>query len=393
MVIRASVAVAPRRGGNVSRVVSTVRTAAVASAVVTLAAGSVVFGPPAAAEPQPVDAETGPVAFANVASLSVTDDGYGRPGGSVISETQRSPLTPGTSRLGESRTALPNSEGERAAMGPNYRLDIEHHDVGAGLAPSGVPEATARADFTLIDLANEVTVLTMHRAATSALCTSAVTQETDASAVRLSLVNGDGELQPVALPKDGGEVVVEDLPFGASVELGEGEEATSDVRIRQVGRFDELLRQDQWRDGEVTAASGWLIEIDTHVRSGGNERLAPPLPGEATPQESDSPPEGQRQVPRTIETTLVLGGVSCSVPRDFAPGGGGHAEPAAPAPSVPVTIPAGVGAPVSHTASAEEAAGPRPATVWGVALLAGGAVLGGAALVLARRSRSSRSRP
>ncbi|EHY91069.1 hypothetical protein SacazDRAFT_04220, partial [Saccharomonospora azurea NA-128] len=48
---------------------------------------------------------------------------------------------------------------------------------------------------------------------------------------------------------------------------------------------------------------------------------------------------------------------------------------------------------VSHTASAEETAGPRPATVWGVALLAGGAVLGGAALVLARRSRSSRSRP
>jgi hypothetical protein len=382
----------------VSRVVSTVRTAAVASAVVACAGASMVFVPTAAAETVPVDAETGPVAFANVASLSVADDGYGRPGGSVISETQRSPLTPGTSRLGESRTALPNSDGERAAMGPNYRLDIEHHDVSAGLAPSGVPEATALADFSLTDLANDVTVLRLHRAGTAAVCTSAASPETDASAVRLSLVDDHGELQPVPLPKDGGEVTREGLPFGPPAEIGEDEEATSDVRVRPVRDFDELLRQDQWRDGDVTAVSGWLVEIDTHVRPVGQERLAPPLPGEAEPQESTSPPGGQRQLPRTVRTTFVLGGVSCSVPRDFAPGGGGRAEPAAPPPSVPVTIPAGVGAPGDVVDSAPLDVEPVPlaeptdsATAWGLGLLAGGAVLGAAAVVLARQSRSSRS--
>ncbi len=397
------------RGGSVSRVVSRLSAAAVTTALTVTAALTVLWAGatvPAAARPQPVDPETGPVAFANVASMAIADDGYGRPGGSVISETQRSPLTPGVSRLGESRSALPASEGERAAVGPNYRLDIEHHDVAAGLGESGVPEASARADFVLTDLATDVTVLAFERAGTSAECVSAAEPESGASASRLSVTGADGVLRPVSLPEPGEEVRRQDLPFGAPVEIGEDEAATSDLRIRPVTEFGQLLRQRQWREGEVTAASGWLVEIHTHVRPAepeGDERFELPVPAEVTEGTEDT--EGTSEVPtagdgerhpaRTVETTFVLGGVSCSVPRDFVSGGGGQAEPGAP--SVPVTIPAGVGAPGGPLARAEaraEGSDARSATtMWGTALLAGGGVLGLAALFLARRASSSRTRP
>ncbi len=389
-----------------SRVVSRLSGVAVTTALtattalIVLAAGATA---PAAARSRTVDPETGPVAFANVASMAIADDGYGRPGGSVVSETQRSPLTPGVSRLGESRSALPASEGERAAVGPNYRLDIEHHDVVAGLGESGVPEAGARADFALTDLATDVTVLEFERARTSAECVSAAEPESDASASRLSVTGADGVLRPVSLPEPGGEVRRQNLPVGAPVEIGEDEVATSDLRIRPVTEFGQLLRQRQWRDGEVTAVSGWLVEIDTHVRpaeSDAGERFDLPVPAEITEGAPEAPTagdgDGEQQPVRTIETTFVLGGVSCSVPRDFASGGGGQAEPGAP--SVPVTIPAGVGAPGGSLARAEvRAEGPddaQPATtVWGTALLAGGGVLALAALLLARKAGSPRTRP
>ncbi|EHR60518.1 hypothetical protein [Saccharomonospora cyanea] len=386
-----------------SRVVSRLSAAAVTTVTMATAALTVLWAGatvPAAALPRPVDPETGPVAFANVASMAIADDGYGRPGGSVISETQRSPLTPGVSRLGESRSALPASEGERAAVGPNYRLGIEHHDVAAGLGESRVPEASARADFALTDLATDVTVLAFESARTSVECVSTAEPESGASASRLSVTGADGVLRPVSLPKPGEEVRRQDLPFGAPVEIGEDEVATSDLRIRPVTEFDQLLRQRQWRDGEVTAASGWLVEIHTHVRpaeSDGDERFELPVPAEVTEGTPEVPAagDGERHSARTVETTFVLGGVSCSVPRDFVSGGGGQAEPGAP--SVPVTIPAGVGAPSGHPARAEvraEGSDARSATtVWGTALLAGGGVLGLAALFLARRASSSRTRP
>ncbi|CAM2820068.1 hypothetical protein SAXI111661_03105 [Saccharomonospora xinjiangensis] len=368
--------------------------------VVTLALA--VFGtiPPTASAtgPRPVDPAAGPVAFANIASLAVTDDGYGRPGGSVISETQRSPLTPGRSRLGADRTAVPGSEGERAAVGPNYRLAIERHDVTAGLDGDRVPEATALADFVLTDLASGVTVLSFERAATSARCASARSPEVAASAASLSLVGSDGVLRRVRLPEPGGEVRGENLPFGASVEIGEDEAVTSDIRIREVTGFDELLRQRQWRDGDVTAASGWLVEIDTRVRPSAKDGAArgePPLPEEVTgTTEAEAGSEKRRRVARTVETTLVLGGVSCSVPHEFTPGGNEQAGSGAP--SVPVAIPAGVGTQAGAGPEAVAQGGTRPAvspaTVWGTALLAGGGVLGLAALLLARRAGTARAR-
>lgn len=377
-----------------SRVVARSSAVVVATALTVLASGAAT---PVAALPGPVDPETGPVAFANVASMAVTDDGYGRPGGSVVTETQRSPLTPGVSRLGSERSALPGSEGERAAVGPNYLLDIDDHDVFARLGDDGVPEASARADFVLTDLAADAPVLVFERATTSATCASATEPESSASASRLSVIDPNGALRPVPLPEPGDEVSKRDLPFGAPVEIGEDETATSDLRIRPVTDFDQLLRQQQWRDGEVTASSGWLVEIETHVRPKDGSRSELPVPEEISEGASPEAPEagdGEQHSVRTVETTLVLGGVSCSVPRDFGrAGGGGEAEPAAP-PSVPVTIPAGVGAPDERIVrAAGDTDDARSATVWGTALVAGGGLLGLAAVWLARKARSTRVRP
>ena len=371
-----------------SRVVSKLVAATVVTAVTVLVAA------PAGASPSAVDPDRGPVAFANVASLVVTDNGHGTPGGSVISETQRSPLTPGTSRLGKSRSALPGSEGERAAVGPNYLLEIDHHDVSATLHSRGEPSATARADYVLTDLAAGTPVLSFTSSVTHVACEGVDDVKTEASADRLAVVDATGELTPVALPAPGDEVRRAGLPFGASVELGDDEEATSDITVRRVADFAELLRQDQWRDGDVTAVSGWVVEIDTHVRSVEardhlDDQLDLPEPT-AGAGESGS---------RTIRTTLVLGGVSCSIPHDFVAGGGGGAEPRSP--SVPATIPAGVGAPGDVSEGETEGAVVRAAvpqdgghaSTWGVGLLAGGAVLGAAAWLLTRHTRTSGRRP
>jgi hypothetical protein len=372
----------------VSRVVSKLVAATVVTAVTVLVAA------PAGASPSAVDPDRGPVAFANVASLAVTDNGHGTPGGSVISETQRSPLTPGTSRLGKSRSALPGSEGERAAVGPNYLLEIDHHDVSATLHSRGEPSATARADYVLTDLAAGTPVLSFTSSVTHVACEGVDDVKTEASADRLAVVDATGELTPVALPAPGDEVRRAGLPFGASVELGDDEEATSDITVRRVADFADLLRQDPWRDGDVTAVSGWVVEIDTHVRSVEardhlDDQLDLPEPT-AGAGESGS---------RTIRTTLVLGGVSCSIPHDFVAGGGGGAEPRSP--SVPATIPAGVGAPGDVSEGETEGAVVRAAvpqdgghaSTWGVGLLAGGAVLGAAAWLLTRHTRTSGRRP
>ncbi len=397
-----------------------------------------------------------PVAYANVASLAVRDDGWGRPGGSVISETQRSPATPGTSSL-EGRSALPDSDGERRATGPNYTLDLEPHDVSATLTDSRVPAATARAGYTLTDR-GAGTVLTFD-AATSVRCPAPDATVAEASG-SLSLLDRAGALTRVDLPDGTGRVRREGLPFGPPTAVGPGERAVSAVTVRRVSAFDDLLRQDGWRSGAVTAVSGWVVRIETRIGpdrdpepagtprgrdtpatepaadgpdtadtadttdpadTGGSESGAQ-LPGQATvrdpdpgdpqpgdPQPGDPEPgaadaesspttagqpgttaqdtaEPESAGIRTVRTELVLGGVSCSVPTDFAPGVGGGSgradggrEPVDP--SVPVRIPAG--APGATTATGP-AAGP---VGWGAGLLGAGAALGAAAFLLARPGR------
>lgn len=378
-----------------------------------------------------VDERTGPVGYANAAALAVVDDGSGAGGGSVISETQRSPLLPGTSRLSPNRSRLPQSDAERDAAGPNYLLRIGGHDITATLRDTHVPAAAAEADFVLTDRGSDKTVLELRAARSEVECLSPDRVRERATADRLSLLTRDGQLRAVDLPKGDGVVKREDLPFGPPIEVeSDGATVTSDVTIRRVTSFDQLLRQDQWRDGDVTAVAGWLVEIVTHVQQaeesqesqkpqesqesqeaqeseqlGQSPESGEPAVEQATPTDSSdtadstdttdtgagsdtetstNPPSvatstarsGGQAHARQIRTKLVLGGVSCSLPTDFT---ARDTAGASTRPSVPLTIPAGVRQPAQQ--SAAPAADNTPL---GVGLLGGGVALGALALALAR---------
>ncbi|PXY21891.1 hypothetical protein [Prauserella flavalba] len=314
----------------------------------------------AQAQDRAVDEDTGPVAFANVAAVRIGEDG-----GSVISETQRSPLLPGTSRLAQSRSALPGSDGEREAVGPHYLLRFGtvtggespfpggvtggDHEVTATLEDTTVPTATAEADYALRDLASDTTVVAFERARSTVECAApdALTAETTTG--RLWVL---GEER--AAPAGDEPLRIENLPFGppTEVEGADPAQTVSDVTISRVTSFDQLVRQDQWRSGPVTTAAGWQLEIVTHVRDAEGADL------------------------RDVTTRFVLGGVSCSLPDGFTPVTSDPGEDRAD-PVVPVKIPAG--------AQADTGAG-EP---FGWALVGGGVVLGVAALLLARSRRQA----
>lgn len=382
-----------------------VKHAACAAVVVAFAAV-----PATAYGTESVDERTGPVAFANAAALAVVDDGSGSRGGSVISETQRSPLLPGTSRLARNRSRLPQSEAERDAAGPNYLVRIGEHDVTATLRDTYVPTAVAEADFVLRDQASDTTVLRLRSAHTEVECLSPDRVRERSTAGRLSLLNGDGELRSVELPDGDGTVKREGLPFGPPVEVTQdGVTVTSDVTIRRVTSFDQLLRQDQWRDGDVTAVAGWLVEVVSHIepiaRPGDSETAEPTTAtNTTTATDTNEPTETsrtttsvssvsstnsestQRPRARRITTKLVLGGVSCSLPTGFTARSAAQ-QPTRP--SVPLTIPAGVEPARAATTTASSA---DTSHTVGVGLLGGGVALGALALLLVLRRRASAAR-
>lgn len=339
-----------------------------------LAAGVAVFAllaVPATASAQenqaPVDERNGPVAYANIAALAIGQD---RRGGSVISETQRSPLLPGTSTLAQRRSLLPGTPGERAAAGPHYLLNLGTFAAGESPFPAGVPStrhavtatlrgdtvptARARANYALRDLQGESTVLAFQGAESSVTCAGPDKLTSETTAGKLWLLDTDGELRPATLPAAGARLTRLNLPFGAPVEVqgADPERTVSDVVVSRITAYDELLRQDGWRDGDHTTAAGWRVEVVTHVKDAEGADI------------------------RDVLTTFVLGGVSCSVPRGFAPVAQGEGRADTPAtPDVPVKIPAG----------AHAVAEPGPEPAWGLGLLGGGLLLAGAAVVAARR--------
>ncbi|MEU6643383.1 hypothetical protein ABZ863_12625 [Saccharomonospora sp. NPDC046836] len=337
------------------------------STLATGAAALVLAGLPGLAQAQEaVDERTGPVAYANAAALAIGDDG-----GSVISETQRSPLVPGTSTLAQNRFALPGSDGERDAVGPNYLLTLgtfadgespfpdgvasRSHRVTATLTDTTVPTATAEANFALRDVAADATVVAFEGARSHVECAGADSVTSSTTAERLWVRDEDGELEPVDLPEGDEPLTLSNRRFGPPMEVPDAapETTVSDVAISRVTAFEQLLRQEQWRDGDVTAAAGWQVEIVSHVRDAEGADL------------------------RDVTTRLVLGGVSCSLPDGFTPATADRADLAdeTTPPQVPVKIPAG--------ATAQDTA--NGALPWGLGLLGGGLVLGTVALLLVRR--------
>jgi hypothetical protein len=345
------------------------------AAVLALAAapGVAAAAPPVAA---PVDEAAGPASFANIAGIKVGQD---KGAGFVIAETQRSPLTPGTSTLSQDRTVVPKDDGERAAIGANARYSLTvgtfgdpspfpaevksaDHQVVATLAATTVPSAVAESNYALVDTGRgnaspaDNALVVFEDARSSVECSAVDRTTSTATAAKLWLRDAKtDQLVSVAVPGGTQAATMAGVKAGppAAVEGAVAEKTTSDITVSRVTSFDQLLRQDAWRSGDVTAVSGWLVDVVTHVVT------------------ADGPGAD-------VHTRIVLGGVSCSLPKGFAalPAGGTAGGDPSTQPDVPTAIPAG-------TASAPAAR--DTGSPWGFALLGGGVVLAIAASVRWRR--------
>ncbi|WP_410648974.1 hypothetical protein [Amycolatopsis sp. cmx-4-54] len=341
---------------------------AAATAAVALAS---VPGLASAQTTQAVDEKTGPVSFANVASVRI-----GNPG-SLITETQRSPLTPGQSKLSPDRTVVPRDAGEQSTLGDKWVINLgrfgaqspfpagiasRDHNVIAALQQTTVPTAVAESNYALIDNGRggakplDNTVLVLEGAKSSVDCSSPSKATSSTSAGKIWVRDQNGDLKP----SGASGIDVKGLKLGPpSMIKNESlskDKTTSDLTVSRVTAFDQLIRQDGWRAGDVTAVAGWKVDIVTHVRDEEGKDL------------------------REARTTVVLGGVSCGIPRNFvAKPAGGTGPGAAPAqPAVPGTVPAG-GIPPQTADSTR--------TVVGLGLLGGGIVVGAAAMLLLRRRK------
>lgn len=324
-----------------------------ASAAAVLALVSVP-GIATAAPAGPVDEATGPASFANIAGIKVGPD---QGAGFVIAETQRSPLSPGTSTLSQDRTVVPKDDGERAAIGANaqYSLTVGRfgdpspfpaevksadHQVVASLAATTVPSAVAESNYALVDAGRGKAspadnALVVFEDARSSVECSAVDKTTSTdTAAKLWLRDAKtDQLVSVAVPSGTQAATMTGVKAGppAAVKGALAEKTTSDV----------------------TAVSGWRIDVVTHVVT------------------ADGPGDD-------VHTRIVLGGVSCSLPKGFValPSGGATGGDPSTQPDVPTAIPAGTAAaPATHDTGSP----------WGFALLGGGVVLAIAASMLWRR--------
>ncbi|WP_410583211.1 hypothetical protein [Amycolatopsis sp. lyj-108] len=321
---------------------------------------------------QAVDEKSGPVSFANVASVRI-----GNPG-SLITETQRSPLTPGQSKLSPDRTVVPRDDGERTTFGKKWDINLgrygaqspypagiasRDHNVIAALQQTTVPTAVAESNYALIDNGRggatpaENTVLVLEGAKSSVDCSSPSKATSATSVSKIWVRDETGKLQP----SGASGVDIKGLKLGPPStgdidKTASKDDTTSDLTVSRVTAFDQLIRQDGWRSGDVTKAAGWKLDIVTHVRDDAGKDL------------------------REARTTIVLGGVSCAIPRNFVakPAGGTGPGAAPEQPAVPGTVPTG-GIPPQTADSTR--------TVVGLGLLGGGIVIGAAAMLFLRRRK------
>ncbi|MBB2500402.1 hypothetical protein [Amycolatopsis echigonensis] len=362
-------------------------TKAAVAALVALPA----LAPAAAAQTQAgqaVDEKTGPVSFANVASVRLGGDP--QHGGALITETQRSPLTPGQSQLGTDRVAVPKNDGERNTFGPNYEIDLgkygdssaspypagiasRDHQVVAALQTTHVPTAVAETNYALRDNGRKKpkpvdnTMLVLEGARSSVDCSGPGKVTGTTTAARVWVRGEDDALKQVAMPASG-TLSVTGLKMGSPTDVPQSDpgKTTSDLVVSRVSGFDQLIKQDGWRSGDVTAQAGWRVEITTHARDAKDTKLS------------------------DVQTTMVLGGVSCSIPKDFVAlaGNGSGSGSTVQQPSVPTEVPAGYLGPQA-AAPSDDLRLPL-----GFGLLGGGLLFGAVAIVLGRRraARVVRSR-
>lgn len=336
----------------------------------------------AGAQSQAVDEKTGPVSFANVASVRI--GGEGQHGGALITETQRSPLLPGQSKLGTDRVTVPKDDGERATFGGHYQIDLGRHSAGQNPYPPGVPSrdhnvvaalqattvptAVAETNYALRDTwqggagPSDDTVLVLEGAKTAVDCTGPAKLTSTSTVTRLWVRPAGGALGIVPMPGGNAGLQLSNLRLGPPGDITNASKETtvSDLKLTRVTAFDQLIRQDGWRAGDFTAVAGWRVEITTHVK------------------------DAQGAALQDVQTNIVLGGVSCSIPKGFVakaggPAGGTSASQAA----VPTQVPAGY---LGAAAPATDGDGSR--VPLGIGLLFGGVFFTVVALLLGRRRRS-----
>ncbi|MET8999023.1 hypothetical protein [Amycolatopsis sp. NPDC004169] len=336
----------------------------------------------AGAQTQAVDEKTGPVSFANIASVRIGDEG--QRGGALITETQRSPLLPGQSKLGADRVSVPKDDGERATFGGHYRIDLgrysasqnpyppgvpsRDHNVYAALQATTVPTAVAETNYALRDTWQggtkpaDDTVLVLEGAKTSVDCTGPAKLSAASTVTRLWVRQAGGGLGIVPMPGGTAGLQLKNLRLGPPGDITNADRATtvSDLKLTRVAAFDQLIRQDGWRGGDFTAAAGWRVEITTHVK------------------------DAQGAALQDVKTTIVLGGVSCSIPKGFVAKAGGPAGgTTATQPAVPTQVPAGY-----LGAAAPATDGDSSRIPFGIGLLFGGVFFAAVALLLGRRRKT-----
>ncbi|MEU7784818.1 hypothetical protein [Amycolatopsis sp. NPDC049159] len=336
----------------------------------------------AGAQTQAVDEKSGPVSFANIASVRI--GGEGQRGGALITETQRSPLLPGQSKLGTDRVTVPKDDGERATFGGHYQIDLgrysasqnpyppgvasRDHNVVAALQATTVPTAVAETNYALRDVwqgaakAVDNTVLVLEGAKSAVDCTGPAKLTATTSVARLWVRQADGALGIVPVPGGNAGLQLANLRLGPPGDIANADKATtvSDLKLTRVGAFDQLIRQDGWRGGDFTAVAGWRVEITTHVK------------------------DAQGAAVQDVVTNIVLGGVSCSVPKGFVAKAGNQAGgTSASQAAVPTQVPAGY---LGAAAPATDGDGSR--VPLGIGLLFGGVFFAAVALLLGRRRKT-----
>ncbi|QIZ37508.1 hypothetical protein [Saccharopolyspora sp. ASAGF58] len=263
----------------------------------------------------PVDQHTGPVAYAFTGAYHAST----LDGADTFDEVYRSPLEPGVVGVRPPSNAArsdfipvgPLSTGTSWFMHVNSDRGVfssstrpegttvdEFFESTAELSRTSVPRATVRADYMLEaqnalgDDTADHRWLYLDDVRSHAECRSAENVSARTTAGQLWIRQPDRTLAAVPLPVGDEAYRVNGMPLRLPNSTMEQQALPqfADVSVRRVTGPADLIDTDQWRTGEVNAATGWRVEVTSYVVANGI----------------------RTEVDRSA---LILGAVSCSLSR------------------------------------------------------------------------------
>lgn len=326
-----------------TRFVSKLAVSATAVALTTLAAA-----PAFAADS--VDANTGPVSYAFPGQYALQNVSNAK--------LYRSPLQAGVSgpdehNREEDQLAVSPDPGDGANSRASWEIRVNsaapvdrnrpagvpvkpQFTAAAALNDTQVPGAVMSTDYEIMDSTfdrgvTQDSVVYFDGVRSAAECDSPTAVHADSTVNGLYVRQANGQLTKVALPA-GGSYTSKSVPASAPDKTPDGTDRQhifADITVSKITKTDGLIKTPQWRTGDVNAAAGWRIDVAHYYLKGLGQRVD------------------------FAKTSMVAGGVSCSIPKDFVakpkptstqpvpttqPGTPG--KPTAK-PTVPVKIPAG----------------------------------------------------